>query len=62
MQLVRPRIIGILTLEKMKTGRFAVINNKKNPNKIIIYCHSIKHGEDIIEKMINASPGELIYI
>ena len=62
MLLVRPRIIGILKSQRMKTGQFVITNNEKSPNKILIYCESIQHGENIISKMINASPGELISI
>ena len=62
MLLVRPRIIGMLKSERMKTGQYIVTNNEKSPNKILIYCESIQHGEVIITKIIYASPGELISI
>lgn len=61
MQLIRPKVIGTLKLQKMMAGNLAVINDIKNPpNKIIIKCRSKKHGEEIIQILKEAKPGELI--
>jgi hypothetical protein len=60
-KLVRPRIIGTLTIQKMMAGNLAVINDIKNaPNKIIILCRSKEHGEEIIAMIKESKPGELI--
>ncbi len=62
MQLIRPKIIGTLTIQKMIRG-IAVMNDIKNPpNKIIIPCRSKEHGEEIIKKIKESQPGELIYL
>jgi len=43
-------------------GNLAVINDIKNaPNKIIIPCRSIEHGEEIISKIKSAMPGEKLF-
>lgn len=63
MQLIRPKLIGTLKIEKMMAGNWAVINDIKNPpNKIIVPCTSVKQGEEIIAKIKHAQPGELIYL
>ncbi|MDF2454443.1 MAG: hypothetical protein K0R51_436 [Cytophagaceae bacterium] len=60
MLFVRTLSPGNLSIEQLKDGRFVVTNNQKPPNKLIIYCRSVRHGEDIIEKILWAAPGELI--
>lgn len=61
MQLIRPKIIGTLRIEVMMAGNYAVVNDiKSNPNKIIIACRSKEHGEEIIKKLKEAKPGELL--
>lgn len=63
MKLVRPKIIGNLKIEKMMAGNLAVINDIKNaPNKIIIPCRSIEHGEKIMAKIKETKYGEIIYL
>ncbi|OKL41760.1 hypothetical protein A3841_12110 [Pontibacter flavimaris] len=63
MQLIRPKIIGTLKIETMMAGNLAVINDIKNaPNKIIIQCRSIEHGEEIISKIKAAKPGEKLFL
>lgn len=63
MHLVRPKIIGSLKIQKMMAGSWAVMNDIKNPpNKIIIPCRSVQHGEEIIEKIKAALPGDKIHI
>ncbi len=62
MKLVRPKIIGTLKIKIMMAGNFAVINDIKNaPNKIIIPCDSIEHGEEIIIKIKESKPGDVLY-
>lgn len=62
MKLVRPKIIGTLKIKKMMAGNLAVINDIKNsPNKIIIPCRSLEHGEEIIIKIKGSKPGEIIH-
>ncbi|MBP7513618.1 MAG: hypothetical protein KA791_03670 [Flavobacteriales bacterium] len=61
MQLIRPKILGTLKIEVMMAGNYAVVNDiKSTPNKIIIACRSQEHGEEIIEKLKAAKPGELL--
>lgn len=61
MQLIRPKILGTLKIEVMMGGNYAVVNDiKSTPNKIIIACLSKEHGEEIIEKLKAAKPGELL--
>ncbi|WP_108209891.1 hypothetical protein [Pontibacter mucosus] len=63
MKLIRPKIIGTLTIQKMMAGNLAVLNDIKNPpNKIVIPCRSAEHGEEIIAKIKESKPGEVIYI
>ncbi|GHA70182.1 hypothetical protein [Pontibacter akesuensis] len=63
MKLIRPKIIGTLKLHKMMEGNLAVMNDIKNaPNKIIIPCRSVAHGEEIISRIKEAKPGELIHL
>ncbi len=63
MHLIRPKIIGSLKIQKMMAGNWAVMNDIKNPpNKIIIPCRSVQHGEEIIEKIKTALPGDKIHI
>ena len=63
MKLIRPKIIGTLKIHKMMAGNLAVMNDIKNsPNKIIIPCKSRDEGEEIIEKIKNSKPGELLYL
>lgn len=62
MHIIRPKIIGTLKIQKMMAGNWAVMNDIKNPpNKIIIPCRSLLHGEEIIEKIRAAHPGEIIH-
>ena len=62
-QLIRPKIIGTLKIKKMMAGNLAVINDiKSTPNKIIIPCRSIEHGEEIINKLKESNAGEVIYL
>lgn len=59
----RPKLIGTLKIQKMMAGNWAVINDIKNPpNKIIVPCRSIEHGEEIIKKIKAAKPGDTIHI
>jgi len=63
MKLIRPKIIGTLKIHKMMAGNLAVMNDIKNsPNKIIVQCKSVKDGEEIIEKIKTAKPGELLHL
>ncbi len=63
MHIIRPKIIGTLKIKKMMAGNWAVMNDIKNsPNKIIIPCRSIEHGEEIIQKIKEAKPGETIHL
>jgi hypothetical protein len=63
MKLIRPKIIGTLRISKMMAGNLAVINDIKNsPNKIIVPCRSLEHGEEIITKLKEAKPGDTIHI
>jgi hypothetical protein len=63
MRLIRPKIIGTLRIRLMMAGNLAVINDIKNaPNKIIIPCNSEAHGYEIIEKLKNAKPGEILHL
>ena len=62
MHIIRPKIIGTLKIQEMMAGNLAVMNDIKNPpNKIIVPCHSFTHGEEIIEKIKAAQPGETIH-
>lgn len=62
MQFIRPKIIGTLKIEKMMGGNLAVINDIKNPpNKIIIQCRSKEHGEEIIQVIKEAKPGNRLF-
>lgn len=62
MAFVRPKIIGTLKIQKMMAGNLAVINDIKNsPNKIIIVCDSIAHGEEIIKKIKEAKFGDVLH-
>jgi hypothetical protein len=46
----------------MMAGNYAVVNDiKSSPNKIIIPCRSMEHGEKIIKKLRGAKPGETIF-
>jgi hypothetical protein len=63
MQLTRPKIIGTLRIRTMMAGNYAVVNDiKSSPNKIIIPCRSIEHGEQIIKKLKETKAGEMIYL
>jgi hypothetical protein len=63
MQLRRPKVIGTLTIERMMAGNLAVKNDIKNPpNKIIIACRSIEHGEEIIKKIKESKPGDMLFL
>ena len=63
MKLMRPKIIGTLKIPVMRSSTLAVINDiKSSPNKIIIPCRSIEHGEEIIEKIQNSKPGDLLHL
>ena len=45
----------------MMTGNLAVKNDIKNaPNKIIVQCRSYEHGEEIIAKIKEAKPGDVL--
>lgn len=62
MHIIRPKIIGTLKIQKMMAGNWAVMNDIKNPpNKIIVPCRSIEHGEEIIQKIKEAKTGEIIH-
>jgi hypothetical protein len=62
MHIIRPKIIVTLKIEKMMAGNLAVMNDIKNaPNKIIIPCRSIQHGEEIIQKIKYAMPGDKLH-
>lgn len=46
----------------MMAGNLAVVNDIKNPpNKIIVQCRSLEHGEEIIQKIKDAKPGDTIH-
>ena len=61
--MIRPKIIGTLKIQKMMAGNWAVTNDIKNPpNKIIVPCRSKAHGEEIIQKIKEAKPGDIIHI
>jgi hypothetical protein len=61
MWLICPKVIGTLTIKQMKAGNLAVVNDIKSPpNKIIVQCSSLEHGEEIIAKIKEASAGERI--
>jgi hypothetical protein len=63
MHIIRPKIIGTLKIHKMLAGNWAVMNDIKNPpNKIIIPCRSLEHGEEIIQKIKEAKFGETIHL
>ncbi len=63
MQFIRPKIIGTLKIQKMLAGNLAVINDIKNPpNKIIIQCRSKEHGNEIIEQIKAAKPGDMLFL
>lgn len=62
MHIIRPKIIGTLKIQKMMAGNWAVMNDIKNPpNKIIVPCRSLQHGEEIIQKIKEVKPGETIH-
>ena len=62
MKLVRPKIIGTLKISKMMAGNYAVVNDIKNaPNKIIVPCNSIEHGEEIILRIKESKPGDTLH-
>jgi hypothetical protein len=61
-KLIRPKIIGSLKIEVMMAGNLAVKNDIKNaPNKIIVQCRSYEHGEEIIAKIKEAKPGDVLH-
>lgn len=63
MHFIRPKILGTLKIQKMMAGNWAVMNDFKNPpNKIIVPCRSIAHGEEIIEKIKAGKPGDKIFV
>jgi hypothetical protein len=62
MKVVRRKILGTLQIKLMMAGNYAVVNGIKNPpNKLIIQCDSYEHGLEIIERLTEASVGEVIY-
>jgi len=62
MKLIRPKILGTLTIQTMMAGNLAVMNDIKNaPNKIIIQCRSKSHGEEIIKALKESKPGDLLH-
>jgi len=62
MRFIRPKIVGTLKVQKMMAGNLAVINDIKNaPNKIMVQCDSIKHGEEIIERIQAAKFGDVLH-
>ena len=62
MKLVRPKIIGTLKIKIMMAGNYAVINDIKNaPNKIIVQCNSLEHGEEIIQKIKESKHGDVLH-
>jgi len=51
-----------MKIKKMKAGNYAVVNDIKNaPNKILIPCCSIEHGEQIISKIKDAEYGDVVF-
>ncbi len=63
MKLIRPKIIGTLKIERMMAGNLSVINDIKNStNRIAIPCNSKEHGEEIIKKIKESTPGEVLYL
>ena len=63
MKFVRPKIIGKLKIKKMMAGNLAVMNDIKNaPNKIIVQCESIEHGQEIIQRIKDAKFGDVLYL
>ncbi len=62
MKIVRPKIIGTLKINIMMAGNLAVMNDIKNaPNKIIVQCRSYEHGEEIIARIKEAKPGDVLH-
>lgn len=58
-----PKIIGNLEISIMRSGTYAVINDIRNPpNKIIVPCTTVEHGNEIISKITKAKPGDLIWL
>lgn len=63
MQITRPKILGILKINRIMAGNLAVMNDIKNaPNKLIVTVNSYEHGEELIAKLKAARPGEVITI
>ena len=61
-QYKRPKIIGELKIIYNKAGGLSVHNGvKQGKNKIMLPCRSDEHGQEIIEKLNNAKPNEVIY-
>lgn len=62
MRFVRPNIIGTLKVVTTKAGTLAVFNDVKNaPNKIRIQCYAEERGNEIIEQIKAAKPGEILH-
>lgn len=62
-QLIRPKNISELTIITNKAGGLSVHNGiKSGANRIMIPCRDVQHGQAIIEKIINAKAGNLIYL
>jgi hypothetical protein len=62
-KLIRPKILGTLSIKTMVAGNYAVVSDIKNStNRICIPCRSIEHGEEIIEKLKETKAGEMIYM
>lgn len=50
-----------MKIMRMMAGNLAVVNDiKSSPNKIIVQCESVEHGEEIIAKIKAARAGERI--
>lgn len=63
MRFTRPKIIGTLSICRMMAGNLSVINDIENaPNKIRIVCESYEHGEELIERIKAAKPGDVLYL
>ena len=61
-QFKRPKIIGELKIIYNKAGGYSVHNNvKQGKNKVMLTCRNELHGQEIIEKLKNAKPFEIIF-
>ena len=63
MKIIRSKTLGTLEIKVALAGNFLVTNGiRKPPNKINIPCESYQDALEIIERLKNATAGELIHI